>query len=110
MKSSLTAFILIAALTSCYNPFNKTVNGNGNITTNERQLSSFKEIKCAGSYNVEITQGDQSAIKIETDENIQSYITTDVNGDELNIRTREDVNLHPTNKIKLYITTKKLEG
>jgi len=110
MKSCLTALLLIAALSSCYNPFNKTVNGNGNITTTERQLSSFKEIKCAGSYNVELTQGDQSFIKIETDENIQSYITTNINGNELNIRTKEDVNLRPSNKIKLYITTKKLEG
>ncbi|MEO8711331.1 MAG: head GIN domain-containing protein [Parafilimonas sp.] len=110
MKIYLTAVIIIAAFASCFNPFNKTIHGDGSLTTSERNLSSFKNIRCSGSYDVEITQGNSSSIKIETDDNIQSYIITDVNGDELNIHTKEDVNLRPSNKIKLYITTDKLEG
>lgn len=110
MKSYITAAVFIIVLASCNNPFNETISGNGNITTSERNLGNFKNIRCAGSYEVEITQGNASSVKIETDENIQSYIVTDVNGNELNIHTKEDVNLHPSNKVKLYITTGKLEG
>ncbi|HEY1871186.1 MAG TPA: DUF2807 domain-containing protein, partial [Chitinophagaceae bacterium] len=90
MKIFLTAFVLMVACISCDNPFNKTVRGNGNISTSERSLSSFKNIRCAGSYDVQLTQGNTSSIKMETDENIQSYIVTDVNGDELNIHTQQD--------------------
>ena len=97
------------AFISCDNPFAKTINGNGNITTSNRTLASFKNIRCSGSYEVQLTQGNSSSIKIETDENVQQYIVTDVNGDELNIHTKQDVNLHASGKIKLYITTAQLE-
>jgi len=109
MKIFLAAFFLIAAFISCENPFNKTIRGNGNVTTSQRNLSSFKNIRCAGSYDVELTQGNSSSVKIETDENIQTYIVTDINSDELSIHTQQDINIHPSNKIKLYITTDKLE-
>jgi len=110
MKSYLAAFIIAASLAACDNPFNRTISGDGNITTSERNASGFKNIRCAGSYDVELTQGSPSSVKIKTDENLQSYIVTDVGGNELNIHTKEGVNLHPSDKIKLYITTDKLEG
>jgi len=110
MKSYLTALILTALLISCDNPFNRTISGDGNITTSERSASGFKNIRCSGSYDVELTQGSPSSVKIKTDENLQSYIVTDVDGNELSIHSKEGVNLHPTDKIKLYITTDKLEG
>jgi Putative auto-transporter adhesin, head GIN domain len=109
MRISLSVIAFLLVFASCENPFNKTISGNGTITTSERNLSSFKNIKCAGSYEVELTQGNTNSVKIETDENLQSYIITDINGDELNIHTQKDLNLHPSNKIKLYITMEKLE-
>jgi len=110
MKSYLAAFILTTSLAACDNPFNRTISGDGNITTSERNTSGFKNIRCSGSYDVELTQGSPSSVKIKTDENLQSYIVTDVDGNELNIHTKEGVNLHPSDKIKLYITTDRLEG
>lgn len=109
MKKFLTACFLIAVSSSCNNPFKQTIKGNGNVTTTERNISSFNEIKCAGSYDVQLTQGNSSVVKIETDGNLQSYIISQVNGNELNIRTQNDVNIRPSGKIKLYITTPKLE-
>lgn len=110
MKIYLILFAAITVFASCYNPFNKTVKGNGNIKTEERTVQTFDEIKCSGSYNVELTQGNASAVKIETDENLLPYIETKVNGDELVIRTEDDVNIRSSDKIKVYITTNKLEG
>lgn len=110
MKLFLTALAFITLLTGCDNPFNKTINGNGKITTAERNLSEFKKITCAGNYDVKLTQGTQASIKIETDENILPYIVTNVDGDELKIHSKEDVNLRPSEKTKLYITTNRLEA
>ena len=110
MRLHLTAFIFIIFFVSCFNPFHETINGNGNISTSERSLSAFEDIRCSGSYDVELTQGNSTSIKIETDENIQPYIITEINGDELNVHTKDDVNLRPSDKIKLFITTPKLEA
>ena len=78
--------MLISA--SCINPFHKTIKGDGNITTSERNISSAQKIKCSGSYDVQLTQGSPVSVKIEADQNLQSYIVTDVNGDELNIHSK----------------------
>jgi hypothetical protein len=110
MKVYLTLFAVAALFASCYNPFAKTVRGNGTIKTDERTVQSFDKIKCSGSYDVELTQGNSSTVKIETDENLLPYIETKVNGDELVIRTEDDVNIRSSDKIKIYITTPKLEG
>lgn len=110
MKSYLAVFAAAVVFSSCYNPFNKTVDGNGNVKTDERNVSGFSKIKCSGNYDVELTQGNTSVVKIETDENVLPYIETNVNGDELVIRTQEDVNIRPSDKVKVYITTTKLEA
>jgi hypothetical protein len=109
MKIVVTASFLAVVLFAC-NPFNRSIDGDGKITTTERNLSSFTEVRCSGSYTVELTQGSPASIKIETDDNIEPYIVTDINGSELNVHSKEDVNLHPSSKTKLYITTDKLEG
>ena len=110
MKKFLPALIITALFASCFNPLRKTIDGDGNVSTTERNLSSFKNIKCEGSYDVEVSLGSPSSIKIETDGNLQSYILTDVNGDNLDIHTKNDLNLKPSQKIKLIIVTDKLEG
>jgi hypothetical protein len=101
--------VFVLAIASCYNPFHKTIGGNGNITTSVRNIQSVQRIKCEGSYDVQLTQGSPVSLKIEADENLQPYIVTDVNGDELVIHSKEDVNIDPSRKIKVYITTDKLE-
>ena len=109
MKVFLAAFAFIM-FTSCFNPLKETITGNGNITSSERNLSAFKNVRCSGSYDVQLTQGNPSSVKIEADENLLPYIVTDINGNELHIRFKDDVNLRPSNKIKLFITTGMLEA
>lgn len=110
MKILLTAFVAVAAFTSCFNPLKKTITGSGNVTSSERNLGSFTEIKCSGSYNVQVTQGSPASVKIEADDNLLPYIVTDIDGNELHIHTKDDVNLKPSDKIKLFITTDKVEA
>lgn len=108
MKLTLSAALLIFILSSC-NPFHKTIQGDGNVTTSTRNISSVSNIECSGSYNVQLTQGSPTSVKIEADQNLQDWIVTDVTGDKLRIHSKEDVNLDPSQKIKVYITTDKLE-
>jgi hypothetical protein len=110
MKKYLSVLLVLTMFASCFNPFKRTIKGDGNILTAERNLSDFDEVSCAGSYEVAISQGSPSSVKIEADENILPFIVTDVDGDELKIHSKDDVNLSPTKKIKLIIVTDKLEG
>ena len=110
MKILLTAFVVVVAFASCFNPLKKTITGSGNVTSDERSLGSFTEIKCSGSYDVQLTQGDPASVKIETDDNLMPYILFDVDGNELHIHSKDNVSLKPTNKIKLIITTSKVEA
>ena len=110
MKLFLSAACIVLFATACTYSFKKTIHGDGNITTSERNISSLSRVKCFGSYDVQLTQGSPTSVKITADQNLQSYIVTDVNGDELSIHSQRDVNIDPTQKIKVNITTDKLEG
>jgi hypothetical protein len=104
-----TTVLFLMLIASCLNPFHKTIRGDGNITTSQRNVSSAQRIKCSGSYDVQLTQGSPVSVKIEADQNLQDYIVTDINGDELVIHTKNDINIDPTQKVKVFITTDRLE-
>ena len=87
MKSSrifLSKFALVIAfvlaLTSCGNSLNfEGTKGNGNITTETRTITeNFEKIHVNSGINLIVTQSDNRLIEVETDENIQSLITTTV--------------------------------
>ncbi len=101
--------VVLMLIVSCNGIFHQRISGNGNITTQQRSVSSAEKIKCAGSYDVQLTQGSPLSVKIEADENLQQYIVTENDDDGLSIHTRNDVGIDPSKKIKVYITTDKLE-
>ncbi len=84
MKVLLPVALMLISI-SCNNVFQQRIKGNGNIITQTRSVSSAEKIKCAGSYDVELTQGSPLSVKIEADENLQQYIVTDNDGDALSI-------------------------
>jgi len=108
LSYSVALFITIA-LAACVNPFHQNIQGNGHLTTSERNIQSVHGVRCSGSYDVQLTQGSPTSVKIEADENLQEYIITDVSGDGLSIHTKEDINIDPSQKIRVYITTDRLE-
>ena len=109
MKLIATCLFLIVMASSCMNPFAQRVKGDGNITTLDRSISSAQKITCAGSYDVQLTQGSPASLKIVADNNLQPYIVADQNGDELKIHTQDNINIDPTQKIKIILTTDKIE-
>ena len=70
----LAAMILVFA--SCRQMGYKRIKGNGNISIEHRNINRAERIKLLGSYNVEITQGPITSVKVEADENILPFILT----------------------------------
>ena len=103
----LATVIIIFA--SCRQMGYKRIKGNGNITTEDRNINRAERIKLSGSYDVEITQGSITSVKVETDENILPFIITSEEDGFLLIKSKGHVNLTATHTIKVYIITAKLE-
>jgi hypothetical protein len=100
-------FFLIAplfVLSSCREFMGKRVRGNGNIKTEKRDITSFKNLEVHGGIDVIILQGDIKPLEIKGDENLFQYIEVKQEGDNLIIGEKEHFNLDPTDKIELYVT------
>jgi hypothetical protein len=93
VKKSIFLFVAISVISfSCTNMFNKSVTGNGNVTTEFRVVGPFTGIDASSGINVHVKFGSVSdSIKVVTDENLQEVIQTEVKGDVLHIRTKENI-------------------
>src|SRR5216110_3867255 len=78
------------------------VRGNGHIKTDDRTISAFTEIDAGGAFIIEWESG-SPALRITTDENLLSYVESDVSGDTLRLRTHEQI--WPTHGIKVVISS-----
>lgn len=109
MRIFFITVAFVALLGSCVFIGSKRVKGNGNVTVEERTGLTAKKIHLKGFMDVELTQGEGTTVKVEADENLQEYIITEMEGDELVVRMRGNINFITSEKLKVYITTAKLE-
>ena len=101
--------VILLVFSSCRWMGYKRIKGNGTMGKEDRHITHAEKIKLAGSYDVEITQGPESSVKVEADENLLPYIITAQEEGYLVIKSREHINLSTSNPIKITITTHKLE-
>ena len=78
------------------------IQGNGHIKTDERPVSLFATIDLRGAFTVEWESG-APGLRITTDENLFPYIDSNVSGDTLHLRTREQI--RPTHGVKVFISS-----
>jgi hypothetical protein len=78
------------------------IRGNGHIKTEERTISAFSEIDAGGAFVIEWQSG-PPGLRITTDENLLSYIESDVSGETLHLRTHEQI--WPTHDTKVVISS-----
>jgi len=78
------------------------IRGNGRIKTEDRTISTFTEIDVGGAFQIEWQNG-SPAFRITTDENLLSYVESDVSSDTLHLRTHDQI--WPTHGIKVVISS-----
>ncbi len=78
------------------------VRGNGHIKTDDRTISAFTEIDAGGAFEIE-WESESPSLHITTDENLLSYVESDVSGDTLRLRTHNQI--WPTHGIKVVISS-----
>lgn len=109
MRIFLIAMATLTMASSCTLFGYKRVKGNGNITVEERSGLDANKIHLKGFMDVELTQGATTTVKVEADENLQEYVITEMDNNELVVRMRGNFNFITSERLKVYITTPRLE-
>ena len=105
----LTIAITILSISACTQAqFRKTVYGNGKVITKERDSENFTGIRVSTGIDVYLKQGNKESISVETDENLQEYILTEVRGGVLNVYT--DVTIREAERKRVYVTMKEINS
>lgn len=105
MKNILLLLSLaVITLPSCDYVNGERIRGNGDIKSDERQATNFSSVSSHGGYDVHLTQGSGYNVKVEAESNLLPYIETVVDGDVLEIRTKDGYWLSSKRNMKVYIT------
>jgi hypothetical protein len=106
----LATFALLATVSvNAQKSDRETIEGNGNLVTRDVAVSSFESLKASGVYELKLLQGDKESVKIEADENLQQYFNVKNEGQALVIDMKELRNVKNKNKMRVFVTFKKLK-
>jgi hypothetical protein len=94
--------VISLVLGSCEYLAGKRVRGNGIMKTEERSVSTFKNIEVSGDENVYISQGESATLRLEGDENLLRLIVVSQEGDKIYVRVRRGYNIQPTGELRVY--------
>ncbi len=84
------------------------IHGSGNIKTESRSVGSFSKIDLTGSPDVEVVVGSDTSLTVTTDDNILPVIETTVDGDTLNIGSKQSYST--SHGVNVKITVPALNG
>ena len=89
----------------------ETIEGNGKLVTKDVPVQSFDALDASGVYELKLSQGNKESVKIEADENLQEYFTVHNEGNKLviDMKKLEHKGLNSKNKMRVYVTFKKLK-
>lgn len=88
----------------------KSVQGNGNVKKETRQVTDFSSLSSHGSIDVKIAYGNSNSIQVEADENLLQYIETTVENGKLVIKPKSNMNLKSQSKMTVYVSMTKINS
>ncbi|OQP51377.1 hypothetical protein A4H97_27450 [Niastella yeongjuensis] len=94
----------LVALSSCFWHGHR-IKGNGHLTTETKQFGEIKGVELHASFDVYLTQGSQTGVKIEAEDNILPHIVMNMENDVLNIETEDNIWLQPRKGVRIYVTS-----
>lgn len=107
LRNSITGFASLVLIFIFTTPaLADGVRGNGNVTTEEREITEFSGIKVNGAYTIYLSQDDKCTLKVVADENLQKIIKTEVRNHTLYITNDESI--YNSKKLELHICFKHL--
>jgi hypothetical protein len=83
--------------------------GNGNVVKQERSVGDFTGVVVRSGIDLLIKQGDQTNVVIETDENLQEYIITEVESGILYASEKENTRIFKSTNKDAHVTVRTLK-
>jgi putative autotransporter adhesin-like protein len=101
MKKITIAFLAgcLALVAGCWLP---GVRGNGHIKIDDRKIDAFANIDASGAFVINWQNGPPT-LRIKTDANLFPYIESEISGNTLRLRTREQI--RPTHGITVSVAS-----
>jgi len=97
MKTVSTLLLAILLSLTCSAQWGKTIKGNGNNVTIERNTGDYDGVAVSGWFDVDLVDGNEGRITLAGEENLLEYIITEVKDGKLVIKTEKGVNLKTSN-------------
>ncbi|MBC6995619.1 head GIN domain-containing protein [Neolewinella lacunae] len=116
MRSTLFFLLLLAIgsvsaqknYNNSWGGWSNKVKGNGEVTTDSRDLKNFTGISACCNLRVELRQGGYD-VRVEAESNLQEYIRTEVSGGRLEIGFARNTNIQAQRDIVVYVTLPELD-
>jgi Putative auto-transporter adhesin, head GIN domain len=86
------------------------IRGNGNVINETRSIGSFNRIDADGAFALVLHQGNTESVKVEADENLQSYIIVRTEGNTLYLDMKKHSNFGDIKKMVIHVTFKELSA
>ncbi len=109
MKKITTLSLLLLCMTIVNAQRGRKIKGNGNVVTIERTTDDYDGISVSGFYNVELIEGNEGKITLEGEDNILEYVETKVQAGNLIIKSVNNMNLRPTEKVFITVPVGRID-
>jgi predicted small secreted protein len=96
--------LLAMTLTSCGG-----IRGSGNVTTTARAVGAFSAVDISGVGEIVITQGQTESVTVETDDNFQDVVLSEVRGDTLHLGMKPNASMSNITTMILTVTARDLK-
>ncbi|MBN1158024.1 MAG: DUF2807 domain-containing protein [Bacteroidales bacterium] len=96
MKTSKTIFSLLFLVMipgGCIVSYTDSITGDGNVVQEIRNLSDFNGIKVSSGIDVYLTQGQNTEVIVEADQNLHEWIITEVSNSVLHINSEKNIRM-----------------
>jgi hypothetical protein len=90
-------------------PLGDVVRGSGDVAEEVREVSGFRGVELATQGEVIIELGDEEGLRIEAQENLLPYFTTEVRTGVLRIDQQPGRQIRPTEPVRFYVTAQELD-
>jgi len=106
--SLIASFTLLIIFSSCVDEI--FLSGNGNVQTQNRQISGFDAVSSSGDYHVNVIPGTEFSVQVKAESNLLPYIETELSGRTLKIGTVGNHSIRHHEPIEVFITQPELTG
>lgn len=87
------------------------IQGSGHLSSKDVAVENFNAVEISGFFEVELTQSNKEALRIEADDNLMKYIEVKVDENrKLRIALQEHIELRHSRKLKLFLTYSSLNS